>query len=98
MPVPSYAVLCAMKVSAMLDRSKGHDFYDAMFLLSQTRPDFSFLKAKAGIANLKELKEYAAAIFKTIELQQKMKDFEHLLFNKSNSAKILHVPAFFKEL
>ncbi|MEA3444361.1 MAG: nucleotidyl transferase AbiEii/AbiGii toxin family protein [Bacteroidota bacterium] len=39
MPVPSDAVLCAMKVSAMLDRKKGRDFYDAMFLLSQTMPD-----------------------------------------------------------
>jgi len=98
MPVPSEAVLCAMKVSAMLDRRKGRDFYDAMFLLTQTLPDFSFLKEKAGIANMKELKEYAAAIFKTIDFQQKMKDFEHLLFNKSNSAKILLAPAFFKEL
>lgn len=98
MPVPSDSVLCAMKVSAMLDRKKGRDFYDAMFLLSQTLPDFDFLKAKAGIANMKELKERAAEIFITIDLQQKMKDFDHLLFNKSNSSKILHSPAFFSEL
>ncbi len=98
MPVPSDAVLCAMKVSAMLDRQKGRDFYDAMFLLPQCLPDFTFLKEKTGVANLNELKQKAAIIFKSIDLQHKMKDFEHLLFNKSNGAKILHAPAFFDEL
>ena len=55
MPVPADAVLCAMKVSAMFDRKKGRDFYDAMFLLSQTLPDFNFLKEKSGISNLRQL-------------------------------------------
>jgi len=98
MPVPTDAVLCAMKISAMLDRQKGRDFYDAMFLLSQSLPDFNFLKRKAGIANINELKQQADVIFRNIDLKHKMKDFEHLLFNKSNSAKILHAPAFFNEL
>lgn len=32
-PVPSDGVLCSMKVAAMLDRAKGRDFFDLMFLL-----------------------------------------------------------------
>lgn len=51
MQVPPASVLCAMKVSAMLDRQKGRDFYDAMFLLSQTMPDFNFLSQRMGISN-----------------------------------------------
>jgi len=98
MPVPSNEVLCAMKVSAMLNRQKGRDFYDAMFLLSQTLPDFTFLKERSGISNLEELKQKASGIFKNIDLKNKMKDFEHLLFNKNNSVKILHAPVFFDEL
>ncbi len=98
MPVPPDKVLCAMKVSAMIDRQKGRDFYDAMFLLSQTSPDYTFLKQRCGISNLEELKKEAAAIFKTVDLKSKMKDFEHLLFNKNNSTRILHAQAFFKEL
>ena len=31
-------------------------------------------------------------------LHDEMKDFEHLLFNKQNSARILRVASFFKEL
>jgi len=33
-PVPPDDVLCAMKLSALLSRAKGRDFYDALFLLS----------------------------------------------------------------
>ncbi|MEA3494666.1 MAG: nucleotidyl transferase AbiEii/AbiGii toxin family protein [Bacteroidota bacterium] len=98
MPVPSNAVLCAMKVSAMFNRQKGRDFYDAMFLLSQTLPDFTFLKERSGISTLGELKLKASGIFKSIDLKNKMKDFEHLLFNKNNSTRILHAPEFFNEL
>lgn len=98
MPVPPAEVLCAMKVLAMLNRQKGRDFYDAMFLLSQTLPDFKFLSVLSGISNLYELKQAAVKIFKTIDLKNKMKDFEHLLFNKNNSSKILRAPEFFEGL
>ncbi|MDD4178367.1 MAG: nucleotidyl transferase AbiEii/AbiGii toxin family protein [Bacteroidales bacterium] len=98
MPVPSDEVLCAMKLSAMLDRQKGRDFYDAMFLLSQTLPDFNFLHARAGISNMEDLKQEASKVFNNIDLKSKMKDFEHLLFNKNNSIQILRIPDFFREL
>lgn len=98
MSVPTDEVLCAMKISAMLDRQKGRDFYDVMFLLSQTMPDFSFLSEKCGITNMEMLKHEADKICKSVDLKSKMKDFEHLLFNKNSSARILHAREFFKEL
>jgi len=98
MTVPPVGVLCAMKVSAMLDRSKGRDFYDAMFLLSQTMPDFNFLSQRMGISDLGELKKEAARVIAGVDLKSKMRDFEHLLFNKSNGARILHAAEFFNEL
>src|SRR5664279_4642253 len=45
-----------MKVSAMLNRQKGRDFYDAMFLLSQVKPDYNFMALRTGIADLEALK------------------------------------------
>lgn len=90
-PVPSDEVLCAMKLSAMLSRQKGRDFYDALFLLAQTKPDYSFLGAKSGIHTVDELKATVVANLKMVDLNQKMKDFEHLLFNKSNASRILHI-------
>lgn len=93
-PVPPDGVLCAMKLSAMISRQKGRDFYDAMFLLGQTKPDYHFLGIQRGIHNLNELKTASAEILKTVDLDKKMKDFEHLLFNKANAARILRVGEF----
>jgi len=55
-PVPPDDVLCAMKLSALLSRAKGRDFYDALFLLSLTKPNYDYLSKKQDIHNLTELK------------------------------------------
>ncbi len=78
-----------MKIAAMLARAKGRDFYDLMFLLSQSKPDYNFLQKRCGINNLQELKHTTNKLPKTIDLNKKQKDFEHLLFNQTNSEKIL---------
>lgn len=97
-PVPSDGVLCGMKISAMLARSKGRDFYDLMFLLAQAKPDYDFLSKRCGIHNLHEFKQATAKVLKTIDLKKKQKDFEHLLFNKANSEKILRFGDFVDSL
>jgi predicted nucleotidyltransferase component of viral defense system len=97
-PVPSDAVLCAMKISAMLARGKGRDYYDVMFLLSQTVPDYPFLTARCGIRDLPELKAAVEKSLQSVDLSQKRKDFEHLLFLRDNSNRILHFPEFIRSL
>ncbi len=54
--VPPMGILSSMKLSALLHRGKGRDFYDTIFLLSQTEPDYGYLAAKCGISDLAELK------------------------------------------
>jgi predicted nucleotidyltransferase component of viral defense system len=98
MPIPPDNTLCAMKVAAMLNRQKGRDFYDVIFLLSQSAPDYSFLTEKCGISNLEELKKATEKMLITIDLKKKMRDFEHLLFIKDNSKRILRVGEFIREL
>jgi predicted nucleotidyltransferase component of viral defense system len=97
-PVPPDSVMCSMKLSAMLSRQKGRDFYDAMFLLAQTTPDFSFLTEKHGIHNLEELKNATGKTLGHVDLKSKSKDFEHLLFHKNNSERILRINEFIKDL
>jgi predicted nucleotidyltransferase component of viral defense system len=97
-PVPTDEVLCAMKLSAMISRQKGRDFYDAMFLLGMVKPDYNFLAAKQGIHNLEELKLATAEVLNTVDLTKKMKDFEHLLFNKTYSGRILAVGEYIREM
>jgi len=97
-PVPSDGVLCSMKIAAMLARSKGRDFYDLMFLLAQASPDYDFLSKRCGVNNLQEFKEVTYELIKTVDLKKKQKDFEHLLFNKVNSEKILQFEDFINSL
>lgn len=97
-PVPSDGILCSMKTAAMLARAKGRDFYDLMFLLAQSRPDYDFLTKRCGITNLQLLKQTIAELLKTTDLKKKQKDFEHLLFNKTNSEKIFRFEDFVNSL
>lgn len=93
-PVPSDSVLCSMKIAAMLARSKGRDFYDLMFLLAQAKPDYAFLTKRCGISNPQALRKAIHERLKTIDLKVKQRDFEHLLFNKASSEKILRFSSF----
>ena len=97
-PIPPDDVLCAMKLSALLSRAKGRDFYDALFLLSQTKPNYDYLAQKQGIINLTELKTKLTETIEKVDLLHKSKDFEHLLFNKANKNKILHFREFISTL
>ena len=97
-PVTSDSILCSMKIAAMLARAKGRDFYDLMFLLSQTQPDYNFLEKRCEISNLQELKEKTFELLQITDLNVKKNDFAHLLFNKANSEKILLFKEFIQSL
>jgi len=87
-----------MKIAAMLARAKGRDFYDLMFLLAQAKPDYDFLSKRCGVHNLQEFKQATAELLKTVDLKKKQMDFEHLLFHKANSEKILRFGEFIDSL
>ena len=97
-PVPGDRVLCAMKIAALLSRQKGRDFYDAMFLLGQSTQDYDFLKAKCGISDLTSLNRAVTEMLTKVDLTNKARDFEHLLFENRNSTRILLFKDFFKNL
>jgi len=97
-PAPPEAVLCAMKIAAMLARGKGRDYYDVMFLLSRTEPDYQFLASCCDIRNMAELKAAVEKALQTVDLRRKQKDFEHLLFHRDNSRRILHFAEFIHTL
>lgn len=96
--VPPQDVLCAMKFAAILSRQKGRDFYDAIFLLSKTRPDMGFLAARTGITSMEALKPALAERLRDIDLNQKKQDFAHLVFNERNADRILQFPSIVEEI
>ena len=96
--VPPLDVLCAMKFAAILTRQKGRDYYDAIFLLSKTKPNLDFLQTKTGISSMEELKAVVSERLKEVDLHQKKRDFMHLLFNESNADRVLRFAEVMAEL
>lgn len=88
-PVPPISVLLSMKLCALLTRQKGRDFYDTMFLMQRTEPDYTFLQHRAGIANKEELHAALREVVARTDMKMKQRDFEHLLFDTRKSEMIL---------
>ena len=87
--VAPVSVLCAMKVIAVLNRGKGRDFYDLMFLLQRTEPDYGFLEQKSGINSKAQMITELTRKVGSTDLSRKHRDFEHLLIEKADAEKIL---------
>lgn len=89
-PVPPLSVLLSMKLCALLTRQKGRDFYDVMFLMQRTEPDYAFLQHRKGIANKEQLEAALREMVAHTDMKMKQRDFEHLLFDRRKSESILH--------
>ncbi|MEA1948342.1 MAG: nucleotidyl transferase AbiEii/AbiGii toxin family protein, partial [Thermodesulfobacteriota bacterium] len=90
---PSPSILLSMKTGAVLERGKGRDFYDFIFLSGKTDPDFGYLDAKFGITNHSQLYNKILESCQETDFKLKSRDFEKLVFNQTESRKVL----FFKE-
>lgn len=88
---PPLPVLLSMKLSALLARQKGRDFYDTIFLWQRTQPDYAFLNERSGIANKTQLVERIRKVVAETDLNMKKRDFEHLLFEPSKAEVIEHL-------
>lgn len=88
-PVPPLSVLLSMKLCALLTRQKGRDFYDTMFLMQRTEPDYGFLQRQKGIADKEQLNAALREMVSKTDMKTKQRDFEHLLFDSRKSETIL---------
>jgi len=83
-------ILLSQKIYAALNRprAKGRDFFDIVFLLPQTKPNYKYLKKKLGIANGKELKRALMSGVSGLDFDALAKDVEHFLVNADDSKKV----------
>jgi predicted nucleotidyltransferase component of viral defense system len=89
--------LFSMKIGAVLERSKGRDFYDYLFLSGKTTPDYNYLNEKFGISSWKELKLALIANAEKVDFDVKSKDFINLMFDQNKAKKILLYPEYIKQ-
>lgn len=80
-------ILLSQKFYALINRQrkKGRDFFDIVFLLKNTRPNYSYLNQKLGISSEKELKEKVLQTCDKIDLTKMAKDVEPFLFNNTDT-------------
>lgn len=93
-------VLLAQKFYALLNRkrAKGRDFYDVVFLLQKAKPNYEYLKQKAGVSNPKALKEKVLDYLQGINMKELAKDVEPFLFQPSDSKKIILFADYIKQV
>jgi predicted nucleotidyltransferase component of viral defense system len=69
-------------------RAKGRDFYDIIYLLQNTKPDFGFLNLKFGVSNWVEAREKILEGIEGVDLSSMVRDVQPFLINKKEGDKI----------
>ena len=94
------AMLLSQKLFAILSRKRtlGRDFYDAIFLFGKTAPDLNYLKVKANINTMDELKARLLAKIEELNLNLLCKDIEPFLIRSDDAKKILLFGEFVKTI
>lgn len=84
-------LLLAQKFYALINRKrkKGRDFFDVVFLLKYTKPNFNYLNKKLNISNSTELKERVLSELRYIKLEEMAKDVGPFLFHAHDTKVIL---------
>jgi hypothetical protein len=92
-------VILSQKIYAALNRkrAKGRDFYDIIFLLSFTKPNYEYLKEKMEISDPVFLKNKLLEAISEFDFKELAKDVEPFLFNPSESKKLEMFPEFIKQ-
>ena len=97
---PSAELLLSQKISAILTRKreKGRDFFDVVYLMSKTEPDFKFLKFRLNIGSKKELIKQLDQKTKKSNLKILAQDIEPFLFDPSQKTRVLYFRDWLKTL
>ena len=91
-------ILLAQKFYAILARPRamGRDFYDAVFLAGRAKPDFAYLKERAGIADKEGLKSALLEHCAKLDFKLLAKDVTQFLFSSDDAKKVLLFPEYVK--
>lgn len=93
-------VLLSMKILAILERkrSMGRDFYDAIFLLGKTAPNYDYLKLKTDVGNVNDLKVKLLKKSQELDFNILANDIKPFLVDPDDSRKVLLFTEYIKDL
>lgn len=78
-------------------RAKGRDFFDIVFLLSRTKPNYEYLKEKINVSNGAELQAKLEAQIEDWDFTELGQDVKNFLFNTADVKKVELFPEFIKQ-
>lgn len=81
-------ILLSMKISAMLERNKGRDFFDFLNLVNKTEPNYEYLSFRKGINTPAQLKKALLNRCDEIDFKFQSQDFQHLVFSDMDRQKL----------
>lgn len=92
-------ILLSQKIAAALGRkrAKGRDFYDIIYLLSFTKPNYGYLQQKLNITDPDILRQKLIHHVKTLDLKHLGYDVQKFLFNPNDTQKIELFPKLIAE-
>ena len=93
-------ILLSQKIYTIFNRhrAKGRDFFDTIFLLGLTKPNYDYLKLKMGVDNWADIKKKLLGEMERLDLAELAKDVEPFLFTPSDSKKIILFKDYIKQL
>ena len=83
-------ILLSQKMYAAVNRkrAKGRDFFDIVFLLSLTTPNYPYLQLKLGVDNPSALRHLVLDAVKEFNFIELGKDVQNFLFNPADAKKV----------
>ncbi len=96
-PLP---ILLSQKIYAALNRKRamGRDFFDIVFLLPLTKPNYEYLEKKMGISSGQELKEALLSKTSQFDFSELARDVEPFLIKLDDSRKVKMFIPYIKSL
>ncbi len=89
-------LLLSQKICAITGRKqpKGRDFFDTVFLLGRTRPNYDFLKQKLGLETPEALRSHLVSVCEKLDFPALADDVQSFLFNPADVKRVLLFPEY----
>ncbi len=89
-------LLLSQKICAITGRKqpKGRDFFDAVFLLGRTQPNYDFLKQKLGLDAPEALRSHLVSVCEKLDFPALADDVQPFLFNPADVKRVLLFPEY----
>jgi predicted nucleotidyltransferase component of viral defense system len=98
MQVVPVDLLLAQKITCIFTRKRllGRDFYDILYLMARTRPNFDYIRQKTGLPTREFMRKEMLRKCKNIDFKQLVRDVAPFLMNREDAEKIRYFREYIK--